>query len=592
MNDSSVLSSQAQDTPGKKSLKKYLLFPIFLILLILISVIIFLRKDNEENNMPGPEITQAPQPTPASLYLDDQIIIKYKNNVSQEVIDKHLSQYGATVVKRLEAINRIVIKVPKGQVEEVIGQMKKDNLIEDAEPDYINQAFFTPNDPFFNVQWGLSNTGQTIKSAPGKVDADINIEAAWDATLGVGTVIAVLDSGIDQSHPDLSIKIIANEDFSGTGTNDGFGHGTHTAGIAAALVNNFEGIAGVCPGCFLAIGKVLNNNGSGPDSDVIEGILWAADNGAKVLNISFGSTVSSKAKEDAIKHAWEKGVVIVAATGNFGDTSKKYPAAYENVISVAATDNKDNKASYSTYGTWVSVAAPGSSIFSTFPTTPFNMQSSSPGLQTKYDYLSGTSMATPIVSGIAGLLWASPYGTSASSVVQRIFSTADKIPGTGEYWIHGRVNAGLAVAGAAATPPATTPTPQSSPTLSPPPATSTPTSSPSQSPSPTQKPTVQPTPTQHASPSPTSPYATPTHYCLGGCVTPTIPFATVTQKPQTSPTVKPSGTPVTSNPTQIHATPTKSPNGDPKDDSNILRLLLELLKAILEFFLSLLRLNS
>ncbi|KKR79437.1 MAG: peptidase S8/S53 subtilisin kexin sedolisin, partial [Candidatus Daviesbacteria bacterium GW2011_GWC1_40_9] len=168
---------------------------------------------------------------------------------------------------------------------------------------------------------------------------------------------------------------------------------------------------------------------------------WATDNGAKVVNMSLGGSVKSSTLEKAVNYAWDHQVVVVAAAGNSANPSKTYPAAYTNAIAVAATNNKDQKASFSSYGAkWVDVAAPGVDIFSTFPNHPYKINKS-----LGYDFGSGTSMATPMTSAVAALIWSTPYGTSASQVRTRLEGTADKIPGTGMYWSSGRVNAANAV---------------------------------------------------------------------------------------------------------------------------------------------------
>jgi len=166
--------------------------------------------------------------------------------------------------------------------------------------------------------------------------------------------------------------------------------------------------------------------------------------------------------ENAVNYAWNKGSVVVAAAGNSANTSKTYPGAYTNVIAVAATNNKDQKASFSSYGAkWVDVAAPGENIFSTFPNHSFVIGEKY-GRSQNYDFASGTSMATPMTSAVAALIWSTPYGTSASAVRTHLESTADKIAGTGTYWSSGRINAENAVS--SSTP---SPTPAPSPTASP-----------------------------------------------------------------------------------------------------------------------------
>lgn len=466
--------TQSENSLPQTKSNKRILFILLGMLLIFILAITYILSSQQELPPPIPQ----PTPIPVSPRVEDQIIIKFKPEVSEQTKTEILKKYNATIIKRIDAIQRIIIQVPKGQEDAILKEMEKDNLIEAAEPDYINQStqVAPPDDPYYNLQWGLENTGQVIKNQQGTPNADINAETAWNVTKGNGVKIAILDSGINLNHPEFSQKILTTKDFTETGIEDQYGHGTHVAGIASVRTNNSVGISGTCPECMLIIGKVLNDQGSGPDSIILQGITWAADEGAKVINMSFGGTGNSTAKQDAINYAWNKGAILVASAGNNKNTNKGYPAANNNVVSVAATDNKDQKASFSSYGTWVDVAAPGNAIYSTLPTHSYNLQTKTPSLQLNYDYLNGTSMATPMVSGVVALIWTTGYGSSNTSVVNRLFETADKISGTGTYWTYGRVNAASAVAGEISTTPIPTSTPI--PTITPtnqPISTSTPT---------------------------------------------------------------------------------------------------------------------
>ncbi|WP_369045448.1 S8 family serine peptidase [Sinomonas sp. P10A9] len=220
---------------------------------------------------------------------------------------------------------------------------------------------------------------------------------------------------------------------------------TVPAGIVAAIADNSIGVAGVCPGCVILNGKVLDDSGSGSSSAIARGIDWAVANGAKVINMSLAMRFSSLTLETAVNNAWNHGVVIVAAAGNSGSQAKMYPAAYTNVIAVAATDNNDAKASFSTYGAkWVDLAAPGVSVYSTFPNHPFALQTTY-NRSLDYDIGSGTSMASPIVAATVALAWNAHPAYTNADVRAHVESTADKIAGTGSYWANGRVNANGAV---------------------------------------------------------------------------------------------------------------------------------------------------
>ncbi len=274
----------------------------------------------------------------------------------------------------------------------------------------------------------------------------IHAPAAWSVTTGSGTVkIAILDCGIYEAHPDLAGKVVARQDLTGnlygSGTDDRCNHGTHVAGIASADTNNGIGVAGVGYTTALLNGKVLQEQydsygnllgGQGSITWIAAGIQWAADNGANVINLSLGAqTPCEQTLQDAVDYAWARNVVVVAAAGNDGLNEQFEPADCTHAVAVASTDATDTKSYFSNYGPGVPVAAPGSAILSSInPNIPENNGNF-------YGTKSGTSMATPHVAGLAGLIWATSWGTSAQAVVNRLESTADAIPGTGTNWQYG-----------------------------------------------------------------------------------------------------------------------------------------------------------
>jgi thermitase len=235
-------------------------------------------------------------------------------------------------------------------------------------------AAYSANDPYLSKQWALGEV------------------PVFGVTAGSTEVlIAVLDTGIDGRHEDLARKVVASINFTQAQTSDDvYGHGTHVAGIIAAAANNGLGIAGIAPNSRLLNVKVADDNGMVWASAAAEGIVWAADNGAKVINMGFFVPASSPALEQAIDYAWSRGVVLVAAAGNEIKSSPIYPAYYPEVIAVAATDVSGNLWSKSNYGDWVDVYAPGVEIYSTLPGN-------------NYGYLSGTSMASAYASAVAAL---------------------------------------------------------------------------------------------------------------------------------------------------------------------------------------------
>jgi thermitase len=381
-----------------------------------------------------------------------QIIVKYRDSGAALGL---LRQNGLSDGAGIGSTGAHLIKVPAGKESQLIESLSRNPAVEYAEPDQLVTAAVDEPDPdYFPRQYALHNEGQSFTStknaltvAAGKPDADVDAVEAWDVTTGDGIKVAVLDTGVATDNDDIAANVVLHANFSTAATGeDNYGHGTHVAGIIAATKDT-EGVSGVCPDCSILDGKVLNDDGSGSTSAIANGINWAVANGAKVINMSLGQRVSSRALEAAVNNAWNKGVVIVAAAGNAGTQAPMYPGAYPNVIAVAATDNNDAKASFSTYGKWVDVAAPGVNVYSTFPKHPFALGTQN-GREMGYDIISGTSMASPVVAGVAALVWSTPAGTANTAVRAKVESSADdKVPGTGTYWTHGRVNACKAVAG-------------------------------------------------------------------------------------------------------------------------------------------------
>lgn len=437
---------------------------VLILLLTFIFTILRVGSDQSQQTEVG---KSAPTPFPPRVlipgrdYVPGQLIVKFKEGATPAAINEILSKYNATVVSTIPGINSTVIRIPVGQEKSISESLSKEEIVKYAELDHVAHA--QPNDTNFENQYGFKNTGQSIKGQAGTPKADVNIEPAWEVTKGSGILVAVLDTGLDMNHPDLASKISAQKVFMTATIEDKFGHGTHVAGTLSANTNNTQGIAGACPDCTLMIGKVLDDSGNGPYSKIAEGITWAADNNAKVINLSLGGYDNDNTLKEAVAYAWGKGSVLVAAAGNDNTTRHFFPGAYDNVVTVAAVDNKDKKASFSNYGDWVEVAAAGQNVFSTMPTYSYGLQSSK-GTALNYDYISGTSMATPLVSGVAGLIWSTSYGTSNQAVVERIYSTAESIAGTGSSWTKGRVNAQAAVGAEVTLTPTVTSSPSATPT--------------------------------------------------------------------------------------------------------------------------------
>ncbi|RLI03228.1 hypothetical protein DRO30_01405, partial [Candidatus Bathyarchaeota archaeon] len=271
---------------------------------------------------------------------------------------------------------------------------------------------------------------------------------AWNVTLGSSSVlVAVIDTGIDYEHPDLAANYVplgydwVNYDSDPL---DDYGHGTHCAGIIAAVINNSLGIAGLAQVKIMAE-KCLNSWGYGYWDWVASGIIHAVDAGADIISMSFGGYADSQLLHDAIKYAYDTGVLLVAAAGNDNTNMKHYPACYDEVIAVAATDEYDNKAYFSNWGDWIELAAPGVNIYSTMPTYYVTLNDF--GYSMNYDYLSGTSMACPHVSGVAALLWSLYPNKTRDWIRLWLRCTADDLgsPGFDVYYGYGRINVRKAV---------------------------------------------------------------------------------------------------------------------------------------------------
>jgi thermitase len=303
-----------------------------------------------------------------------------------------------TITTQNPPINSFVIRIAPNLTMQDAGEfLRALPGVRYVEPNYLAFAFATPNDPSFSQQYG-----------PQRIQANL----AWDIWQPQRTVyIAIIDTGIDSNHPDLTNKMRRHTNGAVYGWNtlnnttnalDDNGHGTHCAGIAAAEINNGVGIAGVAawnPNVAnsrayvqLMPVKVLSSSGSGSLDAVARGITWAADNGAHILSLSLGGAGGSQQLQDAVNYAWNRGCLVVVAAGNGGSSSPQYPAYYTNSIAVAATDSSDRLASFSQYGSWVDIAAPGVNILATYPNN-------------QYRSLSGTSMACPHVAGAVAVLW-------------------------------------------------------------------------------------------------------------------------------------------------------------------------------------------
>jgi len=420
----------------------------------------------------------------SSSYIPGEIFVKFKAGTPDENVGRAVARMKAKVKSEPNFIGVRVLSLPPDlSVEEAVAAFQSDPDVQYAEPNYVRQAFAVPNDPDFDQQWGLHNIGQTIQTdSPfqGSSGADIDGPGAWDLTTGSSrVVIGLLDSGVDYNHPDLSANVLPDGwNFVGTQTcsldashncqcsaddpvgnddpMDDNGHGTHVAGIAAARGNNGIGTAGVLWDARILPLKILDANGCGSTGAEIRAIDYAILHGAKIINASFGGPDQSSSEEEAIDAANRAGILVVAAAGNESSDDDKvpiYPAGFNlsNVISVAASDPDDRLAFFSNFGkNKVDIAAPGVCILSTISSrVNSELSRSCPNSPlTGYDYLSGSSMAVPFVSGAAGLLLSRDPSLTPEETRALLLFTADPRDGLkGRVASAGRLNASNALRG-------------------------------------------------------------------------------------------------------------------------------------------------
>jgi len=404
-------------------------------------------------------------------YAPDRVIVKFINDVQflpgsanslrtgRASLDALFAATGVQAQRPLIALEqgfdtsgisqiRVLQVIPTLEIQKLVEIFAANPNVAWAEPDYLAYPTDTaPNDPHFSDQWGL---------------AQIEGPAAWDVSTGSSAVpIAIVDSGIEATHPDLAGQMWVNPgEIAGNGLDDdnnGYiddvtgwdfvnadndpaddhGHGTQVAGVAAAGTDNGQGIAGVCWHCKLMPVKVMQASGVANYSDIAAGVLYAAQKGAKVINISLGGYSNSAALQAAVQTATETyGSLVIAGAGNDNLSTPFYPAAYESVLAVAGTDQSDAKAGLSNYGDWIGIAAPAVMITTTFQGGD-------------YGAVDGTSYAAPFVAGVAGLLRSQNLTWSANTAQAQILHTADEIdslnPGYEGLLGTGRVNANSAL---------------------------------------------------------------------------------------------------------------------------------------------------
>jgi serine protease len=394
--------------------------------------------------MPVTANDPAPPTSPvAAAVVPGEVLVKWRDaDRAADVAREH----GLAIVAELgdpgAGGHPSVVSTGRRSVEAVLAELRSDPEVAYAEPSYVvSLAEEVPevsvDDPMTAGQYSLDR---------------MRIRDAWSLSTGGSNVVAVLDTGVQRGHPDLTGRVLRGYDFvnDDTSASDDNGHGTWVAGIIAANANDGYGIAGISWSDKILPVKIMNGSGTGSTADLAAGIVWAADAGADIINMSVGGFPYSAAVFDAVTYAWNKGAILVAAAGNNNRREDFYPASYSNVVSVSATQVDDEFSHWSSYGPKVDVSAPGSSVQTTNCTA-----SACPHRDWgSHTYISGTSFATPNVAGVVALMLARYPEASPSEIVNRLLTTVDDRGYTGRddrYGV-GRVNAYRALGAAVAAP--------------------------------------------------------------------------------------------------------------------------------------------
>lgn len=403
-----------------------------------------------------PPAEQTPDPTPpppalppAGSYAADELVVRFKDFPFSLLAQPVLDSLGATVQSEIPELGVAVIQVPEGQLAQALASLQNNLLVEYVEPNFAVRAFYIPNDPFYASQAATF--------------AYMQIPQAWEIARGNGALVAVIDTGLDTQHPDLRNNLWQNPGETGTDTlgndkrtngidddsngyvddwqgwnfaaanndpSDDNNHGTHSAGLIAAEMDNATGMAGIAPGAQVMALKALDAGGFGTYAQVSEAIVYAANNGAKIINLGFGGSGQSDALQAAVNYAASKGALLIAAAGNTGSSSPIYPAAYPVVLSVGAVDGGLAWVPFSTFAPTTGLTAPGVDITSTLRGGA-------------YGTMSGTSMAAAQVSGVAALLASQPQYDTSDKIRAALLGSALDLgaPGRDPYYGRGLARA-------------------------------------------------------------------------------------------------------------------------------------------------------
>ena len=358
---------------------------------------------------------------PPIKYVEGQILVKPRAGLSDAQLEKILNKAKGRSVSKLQQIGAHIVKVPPQAEDAVIRALSNNPHVDYAEKDrLVELSAITPDDPKYASQWHLPK---------------IQAPTAWEASAGDGVTVAILDTGVEASHPDLVNNLVPgwNVVSNNSDTSPVMWHGTSVAGVVAATSNNALGVSSVAWGANIMPVRVSNtSDGVAQWSALASGILWAADHGAKVVNISYDVAIGSYLLNDAAQYLRSKGGVVVVAAGNANTDGGYSDDPY--MITVAATTSSDAKASFSNYGNNIDVAAPGQDIYTTY-------------LNGGYANTWGTSFASPTTAGVVALIMAANPRLTSNEVESILNSSADDLGSTGwdKYFGYGRVNAAAAV---------------------------------------------------------------------------------------------------------------------------------------------------
>jgi serine protease len=369
-------------------------------------------------------------------YAADEVVVQFKTGTKANVIQNIMNLLNLTKVRDSWKAGKFTVfrnNNPDRPLLQLITALLNETSVVKAEKNYIAHAVMVPNDPYYSYQWHMSRIG---------------MENAWDESTGAGVTVAIVDTGVKQSLADLAqTNFVSGYDFvnSDSDPTDDHGHGSHVCGTVAQSTNNSVGVTGIAYNCSIMPVKVLNASGSGTYTQIADGIYWAVDHGADIINMSLGGSSSNSTLQNACNYAWNNGVVVVCAAGNSNSSSPFYPAAYTVCISVSAINSADGKASYSNYGSTIDICGPGGDDVDRNGDGYIDgvLQNTFDSSGDGYFFYYGTSMASPHVAGVAALVWAINPSLTNAEVRNILETTAEDLGAAGwdQYFGNGLVDA-------------------------------------------------------------------------------------------------------------------------------------------------------